>query len=152
MTDEASKIAVDYKLWRRTVTDERSYFVITFAKPDNCASDSFVPLACGAFMEIMASNQLDDFLPGDFHLECNSGAPFSKEDSKWKEKFSDDYQIPDSDLTAFMSGRYRNDEPTMSFSFFGPRNKVEKFFDPEGDYSAAEIDPEWYCEGYYSAE
>lgn len=144
--------SIHYKMWRRAVAEDRSYFVVSFTKPDGCDPNIFVVIACDAFMEIMSSNKLDDFVPEDIHLECNDGLAFSKDDAKWREKFSDDTLVPGGNLAAFMVDRYKNDDATISFSFFGPRNKVEKFFDPDGDYSHSEIDPEWYCEGHYSGE
>ena len=148
MTEPVAKV-VQYRLSRRAATPERSYFVITFLKPTEHDKESFVKLSCSAFNEIMGSNRLEYFVPGDHHLECNGGESFSTDDSKWRQKFlEDDSFVPGQELKDLILER-QGEEGEISFSFFGPRTRVEKFFDPEGDYSHQEVDPEWYCEGSY---
>lgn len=148
MTESLNNV-IQYKLSRRAVTSERSYFVISFMRPPDCESGEFVRLCCAAFNEIMASNGLDYFMPGDHHLDCNSGNEFATDDLKWREKFmEDDSFVPGQELKDLVMKGY-NGEQEISFSFFGPRSGVEKFFDPDGDYSHQEVDPEWYCEGSY---
>lgn len=141
---------VEYKLHRRAATDQRSYFVVTFVRPDDCDSEGFVNASCKAFHEIMAENNLEYFVLGDPHLECNLGAEFTTDDSKWKAKFDDTF-VPGETLYDMVLGNYDNG-PELSFSFHGPRGVAERFFDPEGDYSNPDPDPEWYCEGRYSEE
>lgn len=141
---------VEYRLHRRAATNNRSYFVVTFIRPSQCDSEGFVNSSCKAFREIMGENRLEYFVLGDPHLECNSGLEFGTDDSKWREKFDETF-VPGEGLYEMVFRQYK-EEPEISFSFHGPRGLVEKFFDPEGDYSNSDPDPEWYCEGRYSEE
>jgi hypothetical protein len=149
MTESPS---VEYKLFRRAATPERSYFVISFQRPEGYSMYDFVKISCTAFGDIMSQNKLEYFALGDPHLECNSGNEFSTDDSFWRTKFDDTF-VPGKTLADLVIGSIGEGEKNeISFCFYSPRSETEKFFDPEGDYSHPEPDPEWYCEGRYVEE